>query len=187
VSIFFIGDTHFGHAAINRMCNRPFSNVDSREMDEALVANWNAVVRPGALDTVIHLGDFAHRYRGDLAKLFASLHGRKVLIRGNHDHAETCALPWESVHDVLHTSIDSNAVTLCHYAWRVWPRQRKGALMLFGHSHGRLAGNRQSADVGVDVMGWSPVRLHAIKAMMAELPPLADSEDGLENEGELRP
>jgi calcineurin-like phosphoesterase family protein len=191
MATYFVSDTHWGHAGIIQMCQRPFVDAngepDVRSMDEALQANWNAVVKRD--DTVIHLGDFAHRYPADkLPKLFASLHGKKILIRGNHDGPETCALGWESVHDVLHTSVDSTALTLCHYAWRVWPRVRKGALMLYGHSHGRLPGNQQSMDVGVDVMGWSPVRLHQIKSVLAELPPLIDPEvgDDLEN-GEVKP
>jgi hypothetical protein len=40
MSTFLISDTHFGHAAIIRMCQRPFSDV--REMDGMMIANWNA-------------------------------------------------------------------------------------------------------------------------------------------------
>ncbi|HMJ29829.1 MAG TPA: hypothetical protein VK512_14035 [Xanthobacteraceae bacterium] len=76
-------------------------------------------------------------------------------------------------------------------AWRVWPRQRRGALMLYGHSHGRLPGNQQSMDIGVDTMGWSPVRLNAIKSVMAQLPPLIEPEGGddIENDdgGGMKP
>jgi calcineurin-like phosphoesterase family protein len=183
MTTFLISDTHFFHGGILRLCpqTRPFSSIE--EHDAILKANWQAVVRPS--DTVVHLGDFAHRApAGALPKLFASLPGKKVLIKGNHDGPETLGLPWESVHDVLHTSIDSTAATLCHYSWRVWPRQRRGALMLFGHSHGRLAGNAQSMDVGVDVMGFSPVRLNTIKAVMSQLPPMVEPEGGddLEND-----
>jgi hypothetical protein len=41
---------------------------------------------------------------------------------------------------------------------------------LYGHSHGRLPGNVQNADVGVDVMGWTPLRLGQIRDYMATLP-----------------
>jgi calcineurin-like phosphoesterase family protein len=187
MTTFLISDTHFFHAGIIHMCERPFidgdGQADVRAMAEMLKANWNAVVRKD--DFVVHLGDFAHRApAGALSKLFASLSGKKILIKGNHDGPETLALPWHSVHDVLHTSIDSTAVTLCHYSWRVWPRQRRGSLMLYGHSHGRLPGNQQSMDIGVDVMGWSPVRLNQIKAVMKDLPPLIapESGDDLEND-----
>jgi calcineurin-like phosphoesterase family protein len=173
MSTFLISDTHFGHSAIIRMLPRPFSDV--REMDAAMIADWNKVVKKD--DTVIHLGDFAHRYPADkLQQLFASLNGRKHLIRGNHDDKHTLALPWESVRDIAYTSIDSQNVVLCHYAMRTWPRIRKGALMLYGHSHGRMPGNVQSADIGVDVMGFAPVRLNKIKSYLSTLPLMDDLE-----------
>jgi calcineurin-like phosphoesterase family protein len=186
MSTFLISDTHFGHAAIIRMCQRPFADV--REMDGMMIANWNAVVRPD--DTVIHLGDFAHRYDATkLPKLFASMNGHKHLIKGNHDDAATLALPWESVRDIAYLSIDSQNVVLCHYALRTWPRIRKGALMLYGHSHGRLPGNVQSCDIGVDVLGFAPVRLNTIKSYLATLPLMNDPEarDEIENDGGLKP
>lgn len=173
MATFLVSDTHFGHAGIVKLCNRPFADV--HEMDEAMVASWNAVVRKD--DTVIHLGDFAYRYQAEkLPKLFALLNGRKHLIRGNHDDKHTQALPWESQRDIAFASIDSQYVVLCHYALRQWPRIRKGALMLYGHSHGRLPGNAQSCDIGVDVMGWSPVRLNTIKDHLAALPLMSDPE-----------
>jgi calcineurin-like phosphoesterase family protein len=188
MATFLIADTHFGHGSIIRMCARPFSDV--REMDDTMRDLWNATVRPE--DTVVHLGDFAHRYPAErLARLFASLNGKKHLIKGNHDDEHTLALPWQSVHDILITSIDSTRVVLAHYALRTWPGIRKGALQLYGHSHGRLPGNQQSMDIGVDLMGWSPVRLNQIKAVMAQLPPLIEPEGGddLENDevGGMKP
>jgi calcineurin-like phosphoesterase family protein len=170
-----ISDTHFGHAGIIKLCARPFADVN--EMDETMRASWNAVVRPD--DTVIHLGDFAYRYADDkLPKLFASLNGRKHLVRGNHDGKATQALPWESQHDLWHVSVDSQNLVLCHYALRTWAKIRKGAIHLFGHSHGRLPGNVQSCDIGVDVLGWSPLRLGKIKEYLGTLPLMVDPEAG---------
>lgn len=175
MATYLISDTHFCHSGIIRLCNRPFSDV--REMDEAMIASWNAVVRTD--DTVIHLGDFAHKAEpARLERLFARLRGRKHLIRGNHDNAATQALPWESQRDLAFTSIDSQNVVLCHYAMRTWPKIRKGALMFYGHSHGRLHGNTQSADIGVDVMGFTPLRLGQIKDYLATLPLMIDPEAG---------
>lgn len=77
----------------------------------------------------------------------------------------------------VYASIDGQQnVVLCHYAWRTWPRIRKGALMLYGHSHGRLRGNVQSCDIGVDTFGWSPVRMNTIKDYLATLPLMDEPE-----------
>jgi calcineurin-like phosphoesterase family protein len=178
-----IADPHFFHGGIIKMCDRPFADV--KEMNSAMVANWRGVVRPN--DDIIVVGDFAHRADpAELGKLFDSLPGRKHLIVGNHDVGATQSLQWNSVRDIAFVSIDSQRVVLCHYAMRTWPGIRKGSLMLYGHNHGRLPGNAQSMDIGVDVMGFAPVRLAAIKAQLAKLPPLVDhpeAGDDLENDG----
>ena len=179
MATFFISDNHWGHAAIIRMCARPFVDADGRPdvdmMNRVMVESWNATVRPE--DTVFHLGDFAYRYPADkLPTLFASLNGHKHLVKGNHDNNDTLALPWESVRDIVFTSIESQYVVLAHYAMRTWPRIRRGALMLYGHSHGRLAGNAQSMDIGVDVVGYAPVRMAQIRERLAMLPLMDDPE-----------
>jgi calcineurin-like phosphoesterase family protein len=48
---------------------------------------------------------------------------------------------------------------LCHYPFRTWNGQHKGAIDLHGHSHGRLKPLPRQVDVGVDVWDWRPVRL----------------------------
>jgi calcineurin-like phosphoesterase family protein len=82
---FLISDTHFGHAGMCRFTRHDGSKVrpwnDPSEMDEALVAAWNAVVQPG--DKVYHLGDVAMA-RKHIATL-GRCNGTKVLIKGNHD------------------------------------------------------------------------------------------------------
>lgn len=83
---FFISDTHFGHEGPCKFLNkagdgkmRPFDCAE--EMDEVIIARWNAVVKPS--DRVYVLGDVAMK-RKDISTIDRCL-GRKVLIRGNHD------------------------------------------------------------------------------------------------------
>lgn len=80
--IFVCSDTHFNHANIIKYCNRPYETVE--EMDEALVDNWNSVVTND--DTVFFLGDFALGSRDVVRDFVSKLNGRKILVRGNHDH-----------------------------------------------------------------------------------------------------
>ena len=79
---FIIADLHFGHENIIKYESRPFSNVD--EMNNRLIEFWNSTV--GKDDLVYVLGDFALSRRMDVIKnLVNALHGRKILIMGNHD------------------------------------------------------------------------------------------------------
>jgi len=81
MTTFFTSDTHFGHARILELCNRPFSDVT--HMNEMLVHNWNALVRPD--DTVYHLGDVALGPIDHSLSYIERLNGRKILVVGNHD------------------------------------------------------------------------------------------------------
>ena len=84
--IFFISDTHFGHANMLKFVNwdnsrvRPFSSVE--EMDELMIENWNRVVKP--TDKIYHLGDVVYRCK-NRDQIMQRLNGDKVLIKGNHD------------------------------------------------------------------------------------------------------
>ncbi|MFT8242418.1 metallophosphoesterase family protein [Roseomonas sp. BN140053] len=163
----FTADTHFGHEAIIRHCSRPFAGA--AEMDEALIVNWNAVVRPA--DDVWHLGDFGPRGRTAVEALLACLHGRKHLIHGNHDSAQArAASGWASSQPFAEVTVEGERIVLLHYAMRVWPRSHHGSLHLYGHSHGQLPGDRQSCDVGVDPWDYRPVSMAEIRERLATLP-----------------
>jgi len=84
-NIFITSDTHFGHAGVCRFLTdegtklRPWDNAE--DMDEAMIENWNAVVRPK--DKTYHLGDVVINRKA--LKTLSRLNGDKVLIKGNHD------------------------------------------------------------------------------------------------------
>jgi calcineurin-like phosphoesterase family protein len=109
---FFTGDTHFAREAIIRHCARPFANA--AEMDAAMIANYNSVVTPR--DRVIHVGDFAFKCEPKrLRAIFSKLNGQKFLVIGNHDGADTIALPWAAppLH-LVHLSVDGQRIVCCH-------------------------------------------------------------------------
>ncbi|WP_026612830.1 metallophosphoesterase [Ensifer aridi] len=157
VKKFYVADSHFGHERIIEMCARPFSSVD--EMDETLIANWNAVV--GDDDIVYHLGDFAMNLADEdrVRAIFNWLRGRKFLILGNHDykrvnqlHPTLARLEWMATPTTsLETTDGGHRVYLSHYAHRTWPGQHKGAFHFYGHSHGNCPPIGRSRDVGVDL------------------------------------
>jgi calcineurin-like phosphoesterase family protein len=81
MTTWFTSDTHFGHARIIELADRPFASVE--EMNEALVERWNERVAPE--DTVIHLGDVALGPIEESLKYIERLNGFKILVVGNHD------------------------------------------------------------------------------------------------------
>lgn len=81
-NVFFTADLHFGHPKIIWYAERPFSTLE--EMEQALVANWNAVIRDPE-DLVWVLGDYALGDRGRALRMLSRLAGRKMLVSGNHD------------------------------------------------------------------------------------------------------
>ena len=168
MSVFFSADTHFGHANIMAYAQRPFASAE--EIDEALIANWNAVVGPR--DEVWHLGDFA--LASDPDRYFRRLRGIKHLVVGNHDGDRVRRLPWASVHEMRMVRVGRDGVFCCHYPMRTWPQAHHGALHAFGHVHGVLRDSRRSCDVGVDRWGFTPVTLDAMLAQMAEAEPSPD-------------
>lgn len=77
--IWIIADTHFYHENIKRYQGRP------DDFNEQIIRNWNRLVAYD--DVVIHLGDviFGLDKEQRLPSLMASLPGKKILCRGNHD------------------------------------------------------------------------------------------------------
>lgn len=174
MNTWFTADTHFGHTNIIKYTDRPYAS--SQEMDEALIANWNARVAPD--DEVYHLGDFALNSPAQCRGIIERLNGKLHLIRGNHeDAADACkdAFVWsKEYHELL---VDDPAadqgkqtIVLFHYAMRVWNGSHHGTWSLYGHSHGVLPDDQtmRAIDVGVDVHGLAPISYAEVKAIMAE-------------------
>ena len=165
MATYFTADTHFGHEGVLRMCERPFSSV--RDMNRTLIDLWNARVRPD--DIVWHLGDFAlGATPEEAASIFAALNGSKRLVKGNHDHDATLALPWAlPVREIVEVAVDGARVVLCHYPMRAWRGSFGSALQLFGHTHGLLPPSSQSCDVGIDSWAYAPVSIAQIRGKLA--------------------
>lgn len=155
MTIWFTADTHFGDHRTLNIHKRAFASV--AEMDAVLAASWNARVAPD--DIVWHLGDVA-RTAARAAEILPSLNGTKHLVRGNNDPEALAALPlWASVQDYAEIEVDGRRLVLCHYPFRSWNGQHKGAIDLHGHSHGKLKPLPRQFDVGVDARAFAPVRL----------------------------
>lgn len=111
--IYFSSDSHFWHNNVIKYCSRPFTSIE--EMNEALVANWNSIVKPE--DTVYYLGDFSLAFRAVETFSFR-LNGRKILVPGNHDFCHSYHKKSKS---------PENRAIWCNkyrdYGWEVWAEQ----------------------------------------------------------------
>ena len=152
MATFFTSDTHFGDHRVLNLYPRPFASV--AEMDEGLIARWNEVVEP--LDEVWHLGDFARTARR-AAEVLPRLNGRIHLVAGNNDPSGLQG--FQSVASYAEIEREGRLLVLCHYPFRSWNGQARGALNLHGHSHGRMKPLPRQFDVGVDARGCRPVGL----------------------------
>lgn len=171
--IYFTSDLHLGHANIIKLCDRPFSVVE--EMDEALIANWNARVTNA--DTVYIVGDLIFRNEKPAEEYLRCLKGRKRLIVGNHDRkwmGET-DLPrfFESVDALLEIDACGKHVTLCHYPMMSWPNGgKKSSLHVHGHIHNNRGGAYwpllrtmdRALNACIEVNGYMPVTLDELVA-----------------------
>ncbi len=166
MTVWVTADQHFGHANIIRLCNRGF--VDVEAMDAEMERVWNGVVRSG--DTVWHLGDFAFRNSRSAGSILDRLNGEKHLIKGNHDPKQD-AVQWKSVSDYRELQHGGRGVVLSHYGMEDWVGIFRGAVMLHGHSHGKLRKIAGRLDVGVDSVGYAPITLDAAIAMAGRANP----------------
>ena len=160
---FFTADQHYGHKRIIEpdYCDRPFESIE--EMDEALIANHNAVVKPG--DIVFHVGDFALVPRARVQGYIDQLNGNHVFIRGSHDRWLQKSAPY-----IVELKIEGQQLVLCHYAMRTWRWSHYNSWQLYGHSHGKLEPIGKQWDIGVDNNYFYPVSFDQIVEIMAERP-----------------
>jgi calcineurin-like phosphoesterase family protein len=169
MNIWFIADTHFGHYNIIEYCKRPFVSVN--EMDEAMITNWNSVVKSG--DKIYHLGDFAYGNQQKVKNYRNQLRGKIHLILGNHDYGNrihNISNNFTEISDIKTIKINHQKIVLCHYAMRVWDASHYNSWQLYGHSHGYLQGVGKQLDVCVDSWKFTPLHIDEVFKIMSARP-----------------
>ena len=151
---YLIADPHFGHENIIRYCNRPFNNID--EMNNKIIRNWNNTV--GKNDVVFVLGDFV--FGRELAReITPKLHGRKILIKGNHDRYPNrfyrdCGFEEVSTYPILF-----NFCLLSHEPLQL--SETTPYFNFYGHVHNdeKYVDNLTSKCVSVERINYTPILL----------------------------
>ena len=174
--LYFTSDTHFHHECIIKFCSRPFKNVE--EMNEALIANWNRVVRPE--DIVFHLGDFCLGGSAEWTGILERLNGKIYLISGNHDRKnlrQNYARYFEMILPQVHIEVGKQKIYLNHYPFLCYGGAYNDTWQLFGHVHTSRHNIGKDAprlkmlfptqyDVGVDNNDFTPVSFARVKAII---------------------
>jgi len=163
---FITADTHFGHASVLRFMPRPFADVG--EMDESLIARWNAKIPTNAV--IYHLGDFSFANREKTEAILSRLNGRIRLVLGNHDRMTGGTLKrfeWAKDYYEARTP-EKIKVVMQHYPLLSWNRGHHDAWCLHGHCHGGLADTGlRRMDVGVDTHpNYEPYSFEEVAAFM---------------------
>lgn len=147
-----ITDTHFYHSKLIEDGYRP------ADYQGQIVSNWQRLVLP--IDTVYHLGDVIFAMSSQLKDILKELPGRKILVRGNHDH-ESDGWYGRAGFAFVASGVLIGGVYLTHAPQVTLP---DGAIVnVHGHLH---AGNHRStvtADhcklFALETDGYSPVGL----------------------------
>lgn len=176
--VWFTSDLHFWHKNICKYCNRPFETIE--EMNQALVNNWNSVVKED--DTVFVLGDMGFCGYDKLEPLMSQLNGKKYLIQGNHDSDKIVFRLYEAniiedYYKMIEVTIigddecPDQRLTLCHFPMIDWPNKERGAWMVHGHQHQLPETPSCSVmhwDVGVDKNELKPVSFEQLKIKITQ-------------------
>ena len=126
-----ISDSHFYHENIIKYCNRPYA--DAVEMNEDMIAKWNAVV--GKDDIVWHLGDFCFGCKEHINEIVPRLNGRINLVLGNHDRHKMSFYYESGFHRVYdHPVVISNFFILSHEPLQ-WVKDGDVYINVYGHVH----------------------------------------------------
>ena len=161
---FLISDHHFGHENIltfkknDGTLLRDFSSV--KDMNEFMIYCWNRVVSPE--DKVYHLGDFCFSNRH--LSILDSLHGTKVLIKGNHDNLKMSQYMQYFKDVKAYHILDS--IVLAHIPIHLESLNRWRG-QVHGHTHANNMNDPKYFNVSVENVAYTPVDFEEIREYFA--------------------
>ena len=128
-------------------------------MDKALIKNWNDTVSNN--DTVLHLGDFGLGNREYIREIIGKLHGKKILILGNHDNWSEQFYRDAGFHTVSRFPIIWKDFYILSHAPLPPISDRLPFIQYYGHVHNdeRYQDTATSKCVSVERIGYRPLFL----------------------------
>lgn len=175
--ILFTADQHLFHKGAILLAKRPFDTIE--KMNRHMIECWNAVVRPD--DDVYHLGDISFGRAGETVGILKELYGTIYLIPGNHDrwlddYDNELAGHLNFLPALTKLKFNHTSIWLSHYPLRCWEGSFKGAMHLYGHTHGTIETERlpRSMDIGVDSVGYYPLYIGDVWAKLDKEPAIPE-------------
>lgn len=192
MSVYFTSDLHFGHELVLKKYPNFRKGANVAEMDENLIAAWNALVTPE--DLVYNLGDVSfHKDFAHTCELLHRLNGRHFLVLGNHDEQIVARknellsrrkadgnFMFEQITDYAFVRLSLAGAALSHYPMIEWGGCHRGALMLYGHLYANIAPIvGRALNVGFDLHG-KILSEDEVWSYLKEIPPKAHHASELE-------
>jgi len=145
-------------------------------MNQTIIDNHNKIIKPD--DTVIHLGDLSATVKphiDEFKTILKSLNGRKILLRGNHDH-QPDQFYLDNGFEVVGDHMIVGEYFFSHYPlfadskWCTPPEQRliklyknsKCTKIVHGHTHNNVktwSDNEFRINACVEVNNYTPIEL----------------------------
>ena len=153
MAIWVTSDWHFNHANILRYCRPQFANID--EHNKYIIDRFNATV--GKDDLVYVLGDVGFTPMTNLIPLVQSMHGRKVLLIGNHDRGTIGEYRKAGFIEVIkHPIYYSSNIILSHVPVQEC-LDNPWAINLHGHLHNSTLSLPNYVNVNVELHDFLPL------------------------------
>lgn len=163
-NIFVISDTHFSHENMYQFTGMDGVRIrhqfaNATEGDEAMVENWNNVVK--STDKVYHLGDVFINKKA--RHILHRLNGDKVLIKGNHDIFELKYYT-EFFRDIRAYHVLDRMI-LSHIPIYADGLDRFKA-NVHGHLHEKKIADTRYISVCVEQINYTPIELSEIRGRL---------------------
>lgn len=156
--IFVTSDWHFNHPGILHMERTRFTSIE--EHNEFIISRYNKTV--GEDDVCYVLGDVGFAPLEELKPIIRSLHGKKILIKGNHDRfnkGQALDLGFAEYYD--HPVYYNSKIILSHEPVRE-AFNNPYVVNIHGHLHGARLAYPNFVNVNVSSTDYLPLDLEVL-------------------------
>lgn len=156
---FLTADLHFGDTRLS-ILGRPFE--DANVFMNHVIDNYNSMVKEE--DEVIFNGDVIYKDQLEYLPMISRMHGKKTLIRGNHDRwlTDEQLKPYFDVIIPDGEGIEFEVEGIPCFATHYPTRGRKDRFNLTAHVHSAWRYQLNMLNIGIDVHHFYPVNLNTI-------------------------